>query len=200
MLLVTCLVVWNSINPIFEAICEDEAKSIATKVTNEETTKIMNQYNYDTFFTVEKDENGNVQMITANVLKVNQITSDIALNIQKALEDSEKNKIYISLGAITGIRILSGVGPKIEIKIASAGNVETDLRSEFVAQGVNQTIHRVYLDIKTNVKILTSFSTIQSSIENQVLIAENVILGEIPSTYYNFNGIENKDEVLDVVE
>lgn len=196
----TCLVVWNSINPIFEAICEDEAKSIATKVTNEETTKIMNQYNYDTFFTVEKDENGNVQMITANVLKVNQITSDIALNIQKALEDSEKNKIYISLGAITGIRILSGVGPKIEIKIASAGNVETDLRSEFVAQGVNQTIHRVYLDIKTNVKILTSFSTIQSSIENQVLIAENVILGEIPSTYYNFNGIENKDEVLDVVE
>ena len=139
-------------------------------------------------------------MINANVLKINQVTSDIAISIQKALDSNEKNKIYIYSGAITGIRFLSGTGPRIPLKIASVGNIDTDLKSEFISQGVNQTLHRVYLDIKANVSILSSFKTIESSIENQVLIAEHVIIGEIPSTYYNFNGMENEEEALRMME
>lgn len=50
-----CYIIWNSVNPVFIALCRDEAKVIATQVTNEETTKIMNKYNYDTFFTIERD-------------------------------------------------------------------------------------------------------------------------------------------------
>ena len=198
--ILTCFSIWNFINPIFENLCEDKAKSVATIITNEETTNIMKKYNYDTFFTVEKDNNGNVQMINANVLKINQVTSDIALNIQNRLDEKEKNSIYIMAGAITGINYLSGFGPKITLKISSSGNVDTDLRSEFISQGVNQTMHRVYLDIKTNVSILTSFKTIQKTIENQVLIAENVIVGNIPSTYYNFDGTKGEEEALRLIE
>ena len=198
--LLTCFSVWNFINPIFDTLCEDEARAIATKITNEETTKVMTKYNYETLFTIEKDEKGNIKMITANVLQVNLVTSDIATSIQNALEKNEQSTIYISAGAVTGIRYLSGFGPKIGLKIASKGNVETNVRSEFVSQGVNQTIHRVYLDIKTNVNILTSFDVIERSIENQVLILENVILGEIPSTYYNFEGINSENDILSVTE
>jgi sporulation protein YunB len=169
-------------------------------ITNEETTKIIEKYNYDTFFTIQKDEKGSIQIINANVLRINQVTSDIAVAIQKALDNNEKNKIYIYSGAITGIRFLSGTGPRIPLKIASVGNIDTDLRSEFISQGVNQTLHRVYLNVKTNVSILSSFKTIESSIENQVLIAEHVIIGEIPSNYYNFNGMENEKEALRLVE
>ena len=197
---ITCFSLWNFINPIFENLCEDKTKSIATLITNEETTNIMKKYNYETFFTVEKDEKGNIQMINANVLKINQVTSDIAINIQKRIDENHKKSIYISLGAITGIKYLSGFGPKIKIKIATTGNVETDLRSEFISQGVNQTMHKVYLDIKTNVNILTSFKTIQKTIENQVLIAENVVVGDIPSTYYNFEGSNTEQEALRLIE
>ena len=198
--IITCFSIWNFVNPIFEKLCQDKAKSLATMITNEETTKIIEKYNYDTFFTIQKDEKGSIQIINANVLRINQVTSDIAVAIQKALDNNEKNKIYIHSGAITGIRFLSGTGPRIPLKIASAGNIDTDLRSEFISQGVNQTLHRVYLNIKTNVSILSSFNTIESSIENQVLIAEHVIIGEIPSNYYNFNGMENGKEALRLVE
>lgn len=198
--IITCFSIWNFVNPIFETLCKNKAKSEATIITNEETTKIIEKYNYDTFFTIQKDEKGSIQMINANVLKINQVTSDIAVSIQKALDNNEKNKIYIYSGAITGIRFLSGAGPRIPLKIASVGNIDTDLKSEFISQGVNQTLHRVYLDIKANVSILSSFKTIESSIQNQVLIAEHVIIGEIPSTYYNFNGMENGEEALRVVE
>lgn len=198
--IITCFSIWNFVNPIFETLCKDKAKSVATMITNEETTKIIEKYNYDTFFTIQKDEKGSIQIINANVLRINQVTSDIAVAIQKALDNNEKNKIYIHSGAITGIRFLSGTGPRIPLKIASVGNIDTDLRSEFISQGVNQTLHRVYLNIKTNVSILSSFNTIESSIENQVLIAEHVIIGEIPSNYYNFNGMENGKEALRLVE
>ena len=137
--IITCFTIWNFVNPIFETLCKDKAKSVATIITNEETTKMMEKYNYDTFFTIQKDEKGNIQMINANVLKINQVT------IQKELDKNEKNIIYIYSGAITGIRFLSGAGPKILLKIASVGNIDTELRSEFISQGVNQTLHRVYL-------------------------------------------------------
>lgn len=198
--LAICYVIWNSVNPVFEALCRDEAKVIATQITNEETSKIMDKYDYDTFFTIEKDEEGNIQMISANVLKINQIISDIALEIQNSLRDSNNSKIYIALGSATGIRLIAGMGPKIPVSISTVGNVETNLKSEFIAQGVNQTLHRVYLEIQSNVSILTPTSTIDESIYNQVLILENVIVGEIPSSYYDFDGIDSGSQALEVVE
>ena len=79
------------------------------------------------------------------------------------------------------------------------GNVETDLRSEFSEQGINQTLHRVYLQVVCEVSILSPYHNITYKISNQVLLAENVIVGKIPNTYYNLNGIDNNN-MIDVIE
>ncbi len=96
--------------------------------------------------------------------------------------------------------MLAGRGPGIKIRISSIGDVETDLRSEFTAQGINQTLHRVYLRVKCNVNILTPFDNIAREITNQVLLIENVIVGNIPNTYYNLEGINGNSDVLEVIE
>ncbi len=83
--------------------------------------------------------------------------------------------------------------------MATVGNVETDLVSQFSEAGINQTLHRIYLKVSTEVTILTPFDTIQQQITNQVLIAEAVILGEVPDTYYNLNGV-NSDDLIELVE
>lgn len=95
--------------------------------------------------------------------------------------------------------MLSGKGPGVPIRISSIGNVETDLRSEFTAQGINQTLHRVYLQVECEISILTPFENITEKIINQVLIAENVIVGKIPNTYYNLNGLDSKS-AIDIIE
>ena len=95
--------------------------------------------------------------------------------------------------------MLSGRGPGIKIRISSIGNVETDLRSEFNAKGINQTLHRIYLQVKCQVSILTPFEDITKDISNQVLIMENVIVGIVPDTYYNIEGI-NSNDALEFVE
>ena len=95
--------------------------------------------------------------------------------------------------------MLAGRGPGVKIRISSIGDVETDLRSEFTAQGINQTLHRVYLQVKCNVNILTPFDNISRDITNQVLLIENVIVGNIPNTYYNLEGL-NCNDALEVIE
>ena len=80
------------------------------------------------------------------------------------------------------------------------GDVETDLRSEFTSQGINQTLHRVYLQVKCDVNILTPFDNISRKITNQVLLMENVIVGNIPNTYYNLEGINGNSDALEIIE
>lgn len=80
------------------------------------------------------------------------------------------------------------------------GDVETDLRSEFTSQGINQTLHRVYLQVKCDVNILTPFDNISREITNQVLLMENVIVGNIPNTYYNLEGMNESSDALEVIE
>ena len=79
------------------------------------------------------------------------------------------------------------------------GTVETDLRSEFKEAGINQTLHRIYLEVKCNVNILTPYSTIKETIVNQVLLVEGVIIGNIPNTYYNIEGLKDEQsfELID---
>lgn len=83
--------------------------------------------------------------------------------------------------------------------MSTIGNVETDLVSEFSQAGINQTKHRIFLEVNCSVTILTPFDTIEQNIKNQVLIAEAVIVGDVPSTYYNLNGIKN-DDLMELVE
>ena len=103
-------------------------------------------------------------------------------------------------GSFTGFKLLAGRGPGVKIRISTIGDVETDLRSEFTSQGINQTLHRVYLQVKCNVNILTPFDNISREITNQVLLMENVIVGSIPNTYYNLEGIDGTSDALEVIE
>lgn len=138
-------------------------------------------------------------MISSNVIVINEIISDIAIKIQEELNKVENSKFKISMGSFTGSRVLSGRGPQMEVKMSTIGNLDTDLRSEFSDAGINQTLHKIYLQVECQVVILTPFDTIEEKIANQVLLSEAVIVGTTPSTYYNFEGVD-KENVLEVIE
>lgn len=177
----------DSILPVFDKLCEEKAMSIATIISNNKATEVMAEHSYDELFTIEKDNNGNITMIKSNVIPINEIISDVAVRIQEELEKREDDIIQIPLGSITGFKLLAGTGPNIKIKIIPSGNVKTDLRSEFVAQGINQTLHKIYLQVDCQVTIVTPYDEISKEISNQVLLIENVIIGNIPSTYLNID-------------
>ena len=195
----TVKIVLDAILPIFDTLCKDKAKSIATIISNEEATNVMKEHTYDELFTLEKDKDGNITMIKSNIIPINEIISDVAVKIQNTIDQRGRENIEIALGSFTGFKLLSGKGPGVPIKISSIGNVETDLRSEFSEKGINQTLHRVYLQVDCEVSILTPYNSIIEKVSNQVLLIENVIVGKIPSTYYNLEGF-NSNNALDIIE
>lgn len=183
--LVTFYGITKAINPIINELCIDKAKNIATQISNEEATVIMDKYTYDDLITIIRDNDGNIKMLQTNTKNINQIMSDIPVNIIDRFSKEKNTDIYIYSGSILGIKIFSASGPKIHIKITNIGNVDTKLESEFKSQGINQTLHRIYLLLTCEVTILTPYNTIKQKIDNQVLIAESVIVGTVPDFYYN---------------
>ena len=96
-ILITVRIVLKAVNPIFETLCEDKAKSIATLISNEQATIVMGEHSYDELFTIEKDTNGDITMIKSNVIPINEIISDVAIKIQEEINAQGREDIEIAL-------------------------------------------------------------------------------------------------------
>ena len=199
-LIVTTQIIVTYIKPIFKAMCEEKVKSIATIITNQQSTLVMNKYQYEELYTIEKDENGNIVIIKSNVVQINNMISDLTERIQNEFDKIGNPKITISIGSITGIYLFTGFGPEIPVQIAVTGTVDTEVKSEFIAQGINQTLHRVYVEFVCNMKVVTPFENYEEQIINQVIVAEHVIVGNIPDAYYNLEGFKDEQETLNIIE
>lgn len=189
----------KSIDPIFEELCKEKVIQIATDILNTESTKVVQKYEYKDIVSIKKGEENNTSILKTDVSIINDIASDIAAEVNKRLEEIEKEQIKIPAGAILGNKYIAGFGPNINISIIPAGTVTTDLKTEFKAQGINQTVYRIYLEVICNVNIVTSYKTINTEIVNQVLLVETVIVGNVPETYYNVEGISEKT-TLELIE
>ncbi len=174
--------------PIYEANCRAKVKSIATKIANDETTNVMEKYGYEDLVRIEKDNNGNIELIDINIFTLNKIVDEITSNVYNAILKYEEDEIFIRLGAMTGIEILSGYGPKVKFKIDTSGNFSNNIKSEFYSAGFNQTIHRIYLEIIYDISIMSQIKSIKEEIISQVLLTESVIVGDIPSNYIDADG------------
>ena len=108
----TVKLILDAVLPIFDTLCENRAKSIATIVSNEQATNVMKEHTYDELFSIEKDNNGNITMIKSNVIPINEIISDVAIKIQEEINNRGRENIEIAIGSFTGFKLLAGRGPR----------------------------------------------------------------------------------------
>ena len=193
-------ILFDYIDPVFETLCEEKVKSIATIISNQESTKAMNKYQYEELYTIEKDEAGDVVIIKSNVVPINNMISDLTEMIQNRFNEMESAEISIPVGNLIGTYYFSGMGPQIPVKVAMTGNLDTEIKSQFFEKGINQTLHRIYVNFECYVKIITPVKNFEKKITNQVIIAEHVIVGNIPSSYYNLEGMSGVDDALNVID
>ena len=189
----TATTIIKAITPIIERQCRVKARSLATQFANESCIENMKNITYDDLCTIEKDSDDRIRLIKMNSITVNKLNSQIALDIQEKLNDTEISKFYIKLGSFTGIKLISGRGPDVEVRMSTIGEVTTEIKSEFEETGINQTMHKIYININCNVSLLTPFKDVDESITAQVLLSETVIAGDIPDAYYDLEGMSVED-------
>lgn len=188
--IITGYKILKSIDPIFEGLCVSRAQGIATDITNRKSSEVLAKYNYQDTVKIIRNDEGKNCMLKTDIVMLNEIISDITLEIQKELNKLKNENVEIPIGALMGNQYFAGSGPKIKIKIISAGDLSTDIKTEFKSAGINQTIYRIYLELECNVSILTSYRTINKKINNQVLLVETVIVGEVPETYLELQSLK----------
>lgn len=187
---------FKSLNPVFESLALEKAREIGTRIMNEASNKILQNYDYGNIVTIENNDNSKV--LKTDVVVINKIASEIALEVEDKFQNLKKDTISIPVGSLTGNRYLIGTGPNIDIKIIPAGNIRTQIKNEFESKGINQTIYRIYLELTCNVSIVTGYKTINDEITNQVLLVETVVVGDVPGAYYNLNGV-SKNDALEII-
>lgn len=195
---ITAYSIIQAIGPIFEGLAIQKAKAIATEIMNTKTSEVLARHNYKDLVWMLKDENTNNNILRTDVVTINKIASEIAIEVESALQDIQNKKIEIAIGALTGSKYLTGSGPKIPVKIIPSGNITTEVKTEFESKGINQTIYRIYLELDCDMKILTPYENLEDEIENQILLVETVIVGGIPQTYYNLDGL-SQDDTMDFI-
>ena len=186
--------------PVFKSSCETAASSKGVKIINDEVNKVMKNYTYDEIINIEKDTEGRISLIKADVVKINEITSNVISNIQREFDKIPRITVFINMGSVSGISILNKMEPKFEIELESAGTLKSNVKTEFKSVGINQTQHKIFLELKGKVGILTPCSTFSKEIKTDVLLLEAVRVGEVPGTYYNLPGIEDHSDTFNFIE
>jgi len=173
----------KTVMPTVMTVADAEMRAKATEIVNKAILdEYSNQFNYDQIIKVDKDSLGNIVMLRADTLKMNKIASDVALESQKELMKLGDVGIEVPIGYITRNNILSYYGPKVTIKMQPIGHVETKYSSEFESAGINQTRHKIYVRVKTTVRVIIPLKSNDIEVSNEVPIAETIIIGKTPNT------------------
>ncbi len=191
----TAICIIKAINPSLELQSKSIARALAEKSSNEACQRAIENTKYEDFCTIERDSNGNIKLMNLNVININKTMSKIALDMHESLKKEKNGEISISLGSISGNKLLAGKGPAIKVKVEIIGDIQAKVKSELKSAGINQTLHKIYLDMECQLCITSPYKDVTENISTEVLLAEAVIVGEIPESYYNFNGL-TKDDIL----
>jgi sporulation protein YunB len=198
-LIFICVIFFKTAYPVFETTCETSAASHGIKIINEQVSSVMSKYSYTDLITLEKDETGKITFVKADVILINSIVSEIVGKIQSEFDKLPRINVFINMGSVSGISVLKNFKPNFDIELESAGNIDANVKTEFESLGINQTHHKIYLDIDCNIGILTPFSTFGKNVKTEVLLTEAVIVGDVPETYYNLEGFENVEDTYKII-
>lgn len=173
----------KTVMPTVMAVADAEMRAKATEIVNRAIiNEYSSQFNYDEVIRVDKDSEGNIVMLKADTLRMNKIACDVALESQNELMKLGTVGIKLPIGYITRNNILSYYGPNITIKMQPLGHVETKYSSEFESAGINQTRHKIYVKVKTTVRVIIPLKSNDIEVSNEVPIAETIIVGKTPNT------------------
>lgn len=158
-------------------------------VTNNAVSNLIDKLDidYNELANIQTDNNGNIVSVTCNTIKLTQIKSMLYTAIQEHIKKDPSIKFYISLGNFTGNEYLAGRGPKIPFEYSYDCVCYAEYRSEFSEAGINQTIHRIILDVSTDISTVIPWSSNKTNIQTSYIIAETIIIGNVPTSYTYFN-------------
>lgn len=175
---------------VIQSLAKTQVMNSTSDLTNDAISRQIEEgsIRYDRIVFFEKDVNGKITALKTNIGEINRLKTDILGIINEEILALDTSDIGIPLGSLILPELLSGKGPVIPVRILSIRNSDATFSSDFSQAGINQTIHQVIMEVSVDVAILVLGETDSFTVTSQVVVAQTVIVGEVPDTFLHTGG------------
>ncbi|HIQ82105.1 MAG TPA: sporulation protein YunB [Candidatus Pullichristensenella stercorigallinarum] len=175
---------FSNLNRALISLAEARAEQRALQQISLALDDVMHKsLDYEDLVDVHYDENGGASMLSANTILMNRIAADAAIAAQENIDLLADEGIVLPLGSALGSGIFSGKGPRVRFEILPVGTVKTTFVTEFESAGINQTRHKISLEATASVRIVLPSGARTVSVQASALMAESILIGEVPQSY-----------------
>lgn len=173
------------VRPIIEKTTIYQSKILATRIINDAVYNELasEDFAYNDLVTVVYNDYRAITSIESNMVNINRLKAKITKSVNEQLEHMDSQDLSISLGTISGFSSFYNQGPLIPVTVRPEGYVETSLISAFESAGINQTLHRILLEINVDISAIIPGYTASATVKTQFTVAETVIVGSVPDGY-----------------
>lgn len=195
-IIIALFIVFNLLLTLFDKKVMPSVLNISETMMRAEAVKTINAVSVEVFdeeaskkdiVKIERDKNNKINSISADTIVLNKLSSEIAIRCNERLEELGAKGIEVPLGWMTDKSIYYNLGPKITIEMEPLGNIESSYESVFESAGINQTRHKIYLNVKAKIKIIIPMYTKEFDVNTQIPLSETIIVGEIPDAAIQLN-------------
>ena len=178
------------LRPVVRSLAKTQVINTASDLINDAILRqiMEGQIQYDRIVYFEKDLNGRITALKTNMAEVNRLKTETLniINDQILAEDSDH--FGVPLGSLILPEFFSGKGPLIPVRIIAIRNSDANFQSEFTDAGINQTLQQLRMDVIVDVTILVLGQTETFTVSSQLVVAETIIVGDVPATYLQTGG------------
>lgn len=172
-------------NPIVRELGITQVKNQTSDLINDAIAEQIARDNiqYDRIIYFEKDLQGRITALKTNMSEVNRLKTDILNIINDEIMALDTHDIGIPLGSVVFPEAFSGKGPVLPVRVISISNSDAQFVSHFSQAGINQTLQQLTMEVSVDVTILVLSETVTFNVMSQVVVAETIIVGEVPDTF-----------------
>lgn len=153
------------------------------------TVEELSLLGYSDFVTITCNQAGEINLISVDMLKVNNVMSYISTVALEEMQTIAVNGVEVPLGAFSGILLLGDSGSNVNVEVETVGIAECNFRSDFETVGINQVRHRLYIDVVASANVVLPLYAKDVFCESSFLLCENVIVGDVPEFYLQNQGV-----------
>lgn len=175
-----------AMKPTIIAMSEAKVEYIAILAMNNSVSDVLgSDIKYTELTDVILDKDGKISLIQYDTILINKLARETSTMAQNEIRSLGEEGISVPMGSVTRSKILSGYGPNIKVRMIPVGAVSVDFTDEFISAGINQTRHKIYLLLKTQVRIVVPLGSEVINVSTRVPISESIVVGDVPHTYVN---------------
>lgn len=173
------------ISPLIRELARASVSNRASFMINNAIERQLEEgeIDYDQMIFLEKDVKGSVTALKTNIAEINRLKTQTLSVVDEMLLDLDVNQVGIPLGSLIFPQLFSGMGPAVPVRVVSVSNSEAEFRNVFSEAGINQTSHQIMLDVYIIMTVLTPAGTQRVEAASSVVVAETVIVGNVPESY-----------------